>query len=77
MELCVFVKVSFICNPCLLKLCMWNRSRVFSDWPFFSMCSISKVWSTVPYVCPVSSICCAYFEFCLYLWPGYAFYIGL
>jgi hypothetical protein len=44
---------------------MRNRSSVFSDSHLFSMCSISNAWSIVPYVCPVSSICWAYFEFCL------------
>jgi hypothetical protein len=31
MGLCVSVKVSFICNLCLLKLYMWNHSSVVSD----------------------------------------------
>jgi hypothetical protein len=57
MGLCVSAEVSYICNLCLLKLCMYNRSGVFSDWSFFSICSISSVWSIVLYVCPVSSIC--------------------
>jgi hypothetical protein len=65
--LCVSVKISFICNLCLLKLYIWNRSSVFSDWPFVSVCNISNVWSVVPCVCPVLSICWAYFEFCLFV----------
>jgi ABC-type sugar transport system permease subunit len=56
MGLCVSEKVSFICNLCLLKLCMWNCSSLFSDLALFSVCSIS-VWLIVPYVCSVSSIC--------------------
>jgi hypothetical protein len=66
MELCVFAKVSFICNLRLLKLCMWNSSRVFSYYPFFSVRSNSNVWLIAPYACPVSSICRAYFEFCFF-----------
>jgi hypothetical protein len=50
-KLCMSVKVSFICIFCLLKLCMWKRSSVFSNWPFFSMCSISNVWSIVLFLC--------------------------
>jgi hypothetical protein len=69
MELCVSVKVSFICNLCLFKLYVWNRSSVFSDWPFFLMCR--NVWLIVPYVCPVSSICWAYFEFCLFVFMAW------
>lgn len=61
MGLCVSAKVSFICNLCLFKLHVWNHSSVFSDWPFFSLCSVSNVWSVVLYVCPV------YFEFCLFV----------
>jgi hypothetical protein len=57
MGLCVSVRVSFICNLCLLKLYMWNHSSVFSNCPFFSMCRISSVWSIVLYVCPASSVC--------------------
>jgi hypothetical protein len=53
MGLFVSVKVSFICNFCLLKLYMWNRSSVLSNWPFFSICNISSVWSIVTYVCPM------------------------
>jgi hypothetical protein len=56
MELCVSAKVSFASDLCLLKLYVWNRSSVFSDWPLFCMCSISNVWSVVPYVWPVASI---------------------
>jgi hypothetical protein len=40
---------------------------MFSNWPFFSMCSISNASSIVLYVCPASSMCWAYFEFCLFL----------
>jgi hypothetical protein len=43
MGLCVSVKLSFICNSCLHKLHIWNHSSVFSDWPFFLMCSVSDV----------------------------------
>jgi hypothetical protein len=56
MGLYISAKVPFICNVCLLKLYLWSRSNVFSDWPFLSLCSISNVWSFVLYVCPVSSI---------------------
>jgi hypothetical protein len=55
--LCVSAKASFIGNICLPELYMWNRSNVFSDWPSVSTCSIANVWSIVPRVCPVSSIC--------------------
>jgi hypothetical protein len=74
--LCLSAKVSFICNPCLLELYMRSRSIVFSDWPFFSMCNISSVWSIVLYVCPVSSMSWAYFEFHLFEWLGYVLYVG-
>jgi hypothetical protein len=40
--LCMSVKVLFICNFCLLKLCLWKCSSVFSNWPFFLMCRISN-----------------------------------
>jgi hypothetical protein len=43
MGLCMSTEVSFICNLCLLDLCMWHRSIVFSDWPFFSIFNISNV----------------------------------
>jgi hypothetical protein len=39
----MYVKVPFFCSFCLLELYMWNRSSVFSNWPFFSVCSISNV----------------------------------
>jgi hypothetical protein len=63
MELCVSTKVSFNCNLSLLKLYMWNLSSVFNNWSFYSVCSISSVWSIVLYVCPTSCICRVYFEF--------------
>jgi hypothetical protein len=68
MGLCISAKVSFICNLCLLKLYMWNCSSVLSDWPFFSVCSISNAWLIV---CPVSSICWAYFEFRLFVFMAW------
>jgi hypothetical protein len=52
MGLCVSEKVSFIFNLCLLKSYEYYVEvvSVFSDWCFFSVCSISNVWSIVPYV---------------------------
>jgi hypothetical protein len=41
---------------------MQKSSHVFSRGPFFSMWSISTVFSIVSYVCYVSSICCANLE---------------
>jgi hypothetical protein len=72
--LCISAKASFFCNLCILKLCIWNSSSVFSDWPFFSMCGISNARSMVPYVCPVSSILSSV---CSFLWPGYILHTGL
>jgi hypothetical protein len=45
---------------------MWKRSRVFVSGPFLSVCKMSIVSSIVPYVCCVSSMCCAYLEFGLF-----------
>jgi hypothetical protein len=53
----VSAMLSFICNLRLLKLHIWNRSGVSSDWPFFLMSNISNVWSILPYVRPISSTC--------------------
>jgi hypothetical protein len=66
MGLSVSAKVSLICNLCLLKLYIWNRSSVYSDWIFFSVCSISNVCLILLYAYSVSSICWEYFEFCLF-----------
>jgi hypothetical protein len=35
--LCVSVYVSFVCSFCLLRLCVWKRSRVFNRGPFFGV----------------------------------------
>jgi hypothetical protein len=56
-----------ICK-CIIHLqSLWNDSSIFSDWPFFSMCTTFNVCSIVPYVCPVSSICWEYFDICLFV----------
>jgi hypothetical protein len=34
---------------------------------FPPMFNISIIWSVVLYVCPVSSMCCANYEFCLFV----------
>jgi hypothetical protein len=69
----LLAKVSFICFLCLLRsyIYIWYRSNVLSDWPFFSVWSISSVSLIVPYVCPVSGICSAYFEFCLFVFMAW------
>jgi hypothetical protein len=70
--LCVSVKVSFICNICLLKLYMWNRSSVFSDWLSFR-CVVFLIFGRLCHMCVrrvLSSVC-------LFLCPGCASYIGL
>jgi hypothetical protein len=51
MGLYVSVCVSFICSFCVLGICMWKRSDVFSKEPFFSMWSMSIVFSIISYVC--------------------------
>jgi hypothetical protein len=78
MGLYLSAKVSFIFNLCLLELYVYmrNRSSEFNDWPFYSVFSNSNVWSVVQYVFPLSSICSAYFEFCLFLCLVYVLYIG-
>jgi hypothetical protein len=59
------VNVLLICRPFLVMLYIWNLSNVLSLGPFFYMCSISIVWSSVSYLCPASRVCCANLEFCL------------
>jgi hypothetical protein len=33
----VSAKLLFICKLCLFKLCMFNNSSIFSDWPLFQI----------------------------------------
>jgi hypothetical protein len=74
--LCISEKVSIICSLCLLRLYMSKHCSVFNKWPFLSMCSISIVLFIVRYVCPVSSICWAYFNSVRwFLYLGCVFYI--
>jgi hypothetical protein len=54
--------VSFICKLSLLR----KRSSVFISGPLLSICKMSIVSSIVPYVCCVTSMCCAYLEFGLF-----------
>jgi hypothetical protein len=63
--LCMSAYVSFSCRLLMLSLYMWNCSNVFMREPFFCWCRMLSVSSMVPYVCPVSRMCCAYFEFVL------------
>jgi hypothetical protein len=56
MGLCIFVKVSLICNYLLLKLYMWKHSKALSKWPFLFICSIFIVSSIGPHVWFVSSV---------------------
>jgi hypothetical protein len=58
-------KVSFICNPCLLRLYIWKRWSALSNFPLFSVWRTSNVLSIVSYEWPKFKICSAYFEFCL------------
>jgi hypothetical protein len=51
------------CIVHLLSLYIWNRSNVFSCWPFFFLRSTSKAAIIVPYVCPVSIMYRAYMQF--------------
>jgi hypothetical protein len=53
MGLRVSANISFICCYCLLRSYMWNRSIVFSSWPFFFIWSTSNVSLIVPYLCSV------------------------
>jgi hypothetical protein len=77
--LCITVKVSLICSFCLLKSYMWKRSGVFSNWPFLFMYSTSIVSLIVLYACPVSSMCKAYIEACLFVFMAWicSLYRGL
>jgi hypothetical protein len=50
MALYISVKVSFICNLCLHKLCMWNCSSVFSDWPSFQ-CLVFLMFGRLCHMC--------------------------
>jgi hypothetical protein len=75
MGLCMSVYVSFSCKLCLLSVYMWNRFRVFMSSPFFSRCRMLSVSSMVPYVCPVSRMCCVYQEVVLLVrMAGVTFY---
>jgi hypothetical protein len=41
--------------------------------PFFLVCNTSNASSIVPYVCSLSSMCSAYFEFCLFALMAYRY----
>jgi hypothetical protein len=62
MGLCMSVYVSFNCIFSWLSLYMLNRSSVFINGPFFSMCRMSSLSSIVPYACCVSKMCWAYLQ---------------
>jgi hypothetical protein len=40
----IFLCVLFNCNAFLVKLYIWNRSRVLNFYSFFSICKTSIVW---------------------------------
>jgi hypothetical protein len=56
--LCVSIYVSFICNLCLLILCMWYLCKVF----FFFLFLYNVHSIKLPYICSMLSMCFEYFE---------------
>jgi hypothetical protein len=64
---CKSGKVTSVRNACRITNWTFRVYEYLAYLHSFSICMSSKVWSTVPWVCPVSSVWCACFEFFLFV----------